>query len=327
VRKKITLGSRGSALALAQVRLVEEALRAAHGDLDIEVKKITTSGDRRQDPSFRPLTGAGLKGLFTKEIQDALLAGEIDAAVHSLKDLPGITPDALTVAAVLERAPASDILIAKTACGFAELPDGARVGTSSVRRHRLLRWRRPDLRVEPLRGNVPTRLEKLRARDDLDAIVLAVAGLKRLGYAVSDAVAETAGRGANPAPGPTSGALEFDGTTFHTEILPDMPHAIGQGAIALESRADDARVSVLLTPLNHAPTFTCIRAERELLRLLNGDCTLPVGVRTQLVGDRIFMEAVVFGDEGTEPRVARDDGDAADPEAVARGIFRQLSHA
>ena len=306
MQKRIILGTRGSALALAQVRLVERALRAAHDGIGIEVKKFTTTGDRRQDPNFKVESPAGLKGLFTKEIQDALLTGAIDAAVHSLKDVPGVTPAELSIAAVLERAPASDILIAKTARNFADLPKGARVGTSSVRRTRLLRWKRSDLHIEPLRGNVPTRLQKLRDSENLDAIVLALAGLQRLGYAVGE------------------GSAEFEGATFFTEVLSGVPYAIGQGAIALEVRADDRRVTALLAPLNHAPTFTCIRAERELLRLLDGDCTLPVGVRTQLLGGEIFMEAIVFGDEGTAPREARNEGGAADPEALARRIFRQL---
>jgi len=306
VRKKIILGSRGSALALAQVALVEQALRAAHGDVEIVVKKITTTGDRRQDPNFKVESPAGLKGLFTKEIQDALLSGKIDAAVHSLKDVPGVTPAELTIAAVLERAPASDVLISKTAHSFDQLPSGARVGTSSVRRSRLLRWCRGDLQIEPLRGNVPTRLQKLRDSKNLDAIVLALAGLKRLGYVIGE------------------GTIEFEGTTFRTDILHELPHAIGQGAIALECRADDKKTRAALEKINHATTFTCIRAERELLRLLDGDCTLPVGVRTQLLGGKILMEAIVFGEENTEPREARDEGDATNPEALAQQIFKQL---
>ncbi len=306
MQKRIILGTRGSALALAQVRLVEQALRAAIEGIEIEVKKITTTGDRRQDPNFQVDTPAGLKGLFTKEIQDAILSGEINAAVHSLKDVPGVTPDELTIAAVLERALASDVLIAKTARTFDDLPRGAGVGTSSVRRSRLLRWRRGDLRVEPLRGNVPTRLQKLRATENLDAIVLACAGLERLGYQMID------------------GSMDFDGAALRTQILPEMPHAIGQGAIALECRADDGDTRTLFGKINHAPTFTCIRAERELLRLLNGDCTLPVGVRTQLLGGKIFLEAIVFGDEGAEPREARNEGEADEPEALAQRLFRQL---
>lgn len=317
MQKRIILGTRGSALALAQVRLVEEALRTAHGDVEIEVKKITTTGDRQQDPNFKAASPAGLKGLFTKEIQDALLKGEIDAAVHSLKDVPGVTPPELTISAVLERAPASDVLITKTAHGFTDLPQAARVATSSVRRERLLHWRRPDLRIAPIRGNVPTRLQKLRDMEEFDALVLAQAGLKRLGYAMRDHTAEKGGL-------THKGVLEFENARFHTEVLLELPHAIGQGAVALEARADDGRVAALFAPINHAATFTCIRAERELLRLLNGDCSLPVGVRTQLLGGRIFMEAVVFGEDNTPPREARNEADESAPEELARTIFHQL---
>jgi hydroxymethylbilane synthase len=305
----LILGTRGSALALAQVELVKNALKAAHPDLSVEVKTITTSGDRAQNAiAGQVMTGAGLKGMFTKEIQDALLGGSIDVAVHSLKDLPGQTPQSLEVMAVLERADTGDVLISKAAVPFDKLPAGSRIGTNSVRRRKQLLWMRPDLVVEELRGNVPTRLRKLRENDQLAAIVLARAGLYRLGFEVN-------GNG-----------LLFENRCFHTDVLQTLP-AIGQGAIALEARADHLRAREILTAVNHEPTFLCIRAERELLRLLDGDCNLPVGARATLAGSRIRMSAIVFGADGEPPRTGEIEADASDadaPETLAKQLFKQL---
>ena len=209
---KLVLGTRGSALALAQVDLLMEALRCAVPKVEIEVKKITTTGDKRLDISMAKETGEGLKGLFTREIEAMLISGSIDVAGHSLKDLPGHLPPGLEVAAVLERAPTPDLLISKTGRAFTGLPRGAVIATSSVRRKRQLLWMRPDLVIEEIRGNVPTRLNKLRESARWEAIVLAQAGIGRL-------------------------CLELEG--LHAEVLPTLP-AIGQGAIGLEIRADDS---------------------------------------------------------------------------------------
>jgi hydroxymethylbilane synthase len=244
-----------------------------------------------------------LKGLFTKEIQDALLDGSIDVAVHSLKDLPGITPDALGLAAVLPRADTSDVLISVAHPSLASLPDGAKVGTGSVRRRRQLLELRPGLEVGEIRGNVPTRLQKVLA---LDAIVLARAGLDRLGYRISQ------------------GMLACDAGTFHASPLEILP-AIGQGAIGLETRRDDAAARTLLAAIDHAPTHTCIRVERELLRMLDGDCKLPVAALATLDdAGRIFAEAIVFPDSDSEPP-AKANGSGTDPEALALGLFHQLN--
>lgn len=298
MNRPLILGTRGSALALAQVDLVVAALRGAGATNQFEVNKITTTGDRNQDMSAAIESGAGLKGMFTKEIQTALLDGTIDAAVHSLKDLPGHTPARLEVVAVLERATTSDVLISKSALTFSGLPEAARIATSSVRRRRQLLWMRPDLLVEEMRGNVPTRLKKLRESKTLDAIVLARAGIDRLG-------------------------IDLAAEGFSVDVLPTLP-AIGQGAVALECRSDDAETRALLAKINHAPTFQCIRAERELLRLLNGDCRLPVGVETALQGDCMRMKAIIFGDENQPPLTAECEGAANEPEALAHGLFKQI---
>jgi len=302
---RLVIGSRGSALALAQVRMVQEALRRAHPDLEMEVKIITTSGDRRQEARAGEGSAAGLKGLFTKEIQEALLDGVIDAAVHSLKDLPGVTPDALTVAAVLPRADTADLLIA----AMEVVPANARIGTGSVRRGRQLRWLRPGCEVVEIRGNVPTRLQKLAGLAGLtaiplDAIVLARAGLERLGYTVSN------------------GRLECDAGAFYATPLEVLP-AIGQGAVGIETRVGDPAASIVAR-IDHGPTHTCIRVERELLRLLDGDCRLPVGAHATLDdAGALHARAIVFRDDGP-PAQAAGSGDACDPEGLAARLFEQL---
>jgi hydroxymethylbilane synthase len=304
--KKLMLGTRGSALALAQNELTLRALMAAHPGLEIGVSVITTSGDR----GLKPDRKAGLKGLFTKEIERALLALEIDVAIHSMKDMPGQTDEALVVGAVLERAPSEDLLIAKRT-------PVRTVGTSSVRRARLLNWLRPELEVRELRGNVPTRLQKLRESGELDAIVLARAGLGRLG-------------------------IDLEAEGFSAERL-DIPPAAGQGVVALQARRDDWPTLELLRAVNHEPTWICARLEREFLRLLDGDCDLPVGVRTRLNGAVLHASAVVFetgspggspshsgqrqgreGEAPAEPREAEVSGDASAPEQLAAELFRQI---
>lgn len=294
---KITLATRGSALALAQVELAKLALTVNDPTLEITVQKITTTGDRKFDLSLLTKDSGGVKGLFTKEIESALLAGEAAVAVHSLKDMPGdVIDERLVVAAVLPRASTADLLIAKNARSLDELPNGATVATSSVRRAKQLRWLRADLKIEEIRGNVPTRLQKLRDSQTWDAIVLAKAGIERLGIDLAEfAVSEI-------------------------EMLP----AIGQGAIALQCRVNDEPTRSRLAAINHAPTSLCTRAERELLRLLQGDCHLPVGATTELRDGKIWMRALVFDDAAAEPQIAEAEGDADAPEQLAAKIFKQL---
>jgi hydroxymethylbilane synthase len=293
--RELRLGTRGSALALAQTALAEAALRAAHPELKVTTQILTTSGDKRGDAVTT--AEGGVKGLFTKELEEALLGGRIDAAVHSLKDLPGHIPEGLVVAAVLERAGAEDVLVSKAAGGLGGLRVGAVVGTGSVRRKMQLLRMRADLDVREVRGNVPTRLRKLREDGELDAIVLAWAGLERLGFTVEE-------------------------SQLHVEVLVEMLPAIGQGAIALEARRDDAETMQRLGSINHRATYLCIRAEREFLRLLDGDCDLPVGARTALRGTRLSIKAIVFDGEQGAPRTGEAEGD--DPERVANDLFKML---
>ncbi len=296
--KNFTLGTRGSALALAQAELTLAALERIYPDTKVAVRKFTTSGDRKLDISLIKATPAGAKGLFTKELEEALLRREIDLAVHSCKDMPGGMPEGLVLVAVLERANTADVLLTKTG---GDLPAGAHVATSSVRRARQLQFRRPDLVIEEIRGNVATRLRKLRETEVLHGTVLAQAGLDRLGYRLEN------------------GILESDEGTFHAQIAEMLP-AIGQGAIALQCRAEDA---AFFAALNHEPTSLAIRAERELMRLLNGDCSLPVGVATEIGAEKMRMRVILFGEPQEPPRQADVSGDT--PELVASRAFEALS--
>ena len=302
--KSIILGTRGSALALAQVELTAKALSTAFPGMPIERRIFVTRGDQKLDLSLIKANEAGGKGLFTKELEDALLNGSIDAAVHSLKDLPGHNPPGLTVTAVLERAPTADVLITKSPMKLRELPRGATVGTSSVRRARQINWLRPDLQICEWRGNVQTRLRKLTEQAEIAGIILAQAGLERLGYAFAE------------------GAMEVEGRRyFVTSLGDDLFPAIGQGAIALQSRADRPEVTTVLQQIDHRETHLAIRAERELQRLLAGDCALPVGVRTTLGDGVLKMRAILFGEQ-REPVQAVAEG--ASPEAVAAEVFAHL---
>ena len=304
---RFVLGTRGSALALAQAELTRAALLAAFPGLEVEQKVFVTRGDVKLDLSLIRAAEAGGKGLFTKELEDALLGGAIDVAVHSLKDLPGHNPPGLAITAVLERAPTADVLIAKHARSFEELPHGAVIGTSSIRRARQLRWLRPDLVIEEWRGNVQTRLRKLGESDRVAGIILAQAGLERLGHDLAP------------------GTLDFAPWNFRAVPLGDhLLPAIGQGAIALQSRADRPEVTALLQKLDHPATHTAIRAERELQRLLAGDCGLPVGVRTTLTGDRLHLRAILFGPETDPPKTAEAEGPATAPEAIAAELFARI---
>ena len=305
--KRIILGTRGSALALAQAELTEQALIRAFPQIETERRVFVTRGDQKLDLSLLRAGEAGGKGLFTKELEDALLSGAIDVAVHSLKDLPGHNPPGLQLTAVLKRAATADVLITKAAGGFEALPPCARVGTSSVRRARQLQWVRPDLGIEEWRGNVQTRLRKLAERADIAGIVLAQAGIERLGYDLS------------------AGTLAFAAHRFHVDSLAaHLLPAIGQGAIALQSCADRDDANAVLRALNDEPTFICVRAERELQRLLSGDCALPVGVRAELDGPRLRLRGILFGAEGAAPAEGLAEGTADAPEQIAADLFRQL---
>lgn len=282
---RLILGTRGSDLARAQTSLVENALRAACSELELAREIITTRGDEKNWKT-EPIIDrhAGRKGLFTREIERALIEGEIDVAIHSAKDLPSETTPGLEICAALPRAAIEDVLIAKH---DAELNSIGTIGTGSVRRQHQLRWQLADLEIVDLRGNVPTRLRKLLA-NPWDAIVLARAGLDRLGFDLS------------------RGSLEFEGIVLSAKILPieQFLPAGGQGVVALQIRSDDDEARRALGRINHRETLWCLRAEREFLRLLQGDCGTPVGVLATIADGAAMIRAQIFEAEQREPRVA-----------------------
>ncbi|MGJ8671711.1 hydroxymethylbilane synthase [Rubritalea sp.] len=310
---KLIVGTRGSALALVQAEMTEGLLRQAFPEAEIVRKVITTTGDRRTDVSLAEVAkveGVFDKGVFIKELELALEKGEIDIAVHSLKDVPTVLEEQFEIVSVLERAPVADVLITKNEGGLESLPQGAKVASSSCRRQKMLRFLRPDIEMVDIRGNVPTRLRKLAEDPNIDGIVLAEAGLVRLGYDATGEMSTEAGS--------VFGA-KLDSETF----LP----AAGQGAVAIEIRKGDTCAADFVKAINHAPTMTRIQAEREFLRLLNGGCHTPVGVSTQFFGDSLMMEGVVFpeGEAIGDPLQAEVSGPASEPLKVAEILFKSLS--
>ncbi|MEK0446131.1 MAG: hydroxymethylbilane synthase [Verrucomicrobiota bacterium] len=303
--KKIILGTRASALALAQTDLTRMALRRVFPSLEVEVEKFVTQGDKKLDLELLRSPGGG-KGLFTKELEIALMERRIDVAVHSLKDLPGQMPAGLELSAVLERAATADVLVSKSPGGLDALPLGSQLGTSSIRRARQIQWLRPDLQVVEWRGNVQTRLRKLGQSSETAAILLAQAGLDRLGFDTAS------GR-------ITSEGFDFEVSSLEGRLLP----AIGQGAVALQSEVERVDVRTVLKELNHEPTWQAVLAERELQRLLAGDCTLPVGVRTELGNQGLHMKALLFLEGRAEPLHASASGH--DPMVVAAEVAQGLT--
>lgn len=270
--KNLILGTRGSDLALVQTRDVASRLGRAHPGLDLSEKIIKTTGDKRLDVSLSA-PGQLDKGLFTKELEEALLAATIDAAVHSLKDLPTEQPSGLVVAAILERADTSDALASKHPGGWKGLPPEATVATSSLRRKNQIQLLRPDLNIVEIRGNVPTRLRKIVESPGLDALIVASAALDRLGREIVPAGLDV---------------------TIIEEMLP----APGQGAIAVECRAADSETRSILASIHHEPTARCVTAERELLHRLGGGCHLPLGARAVVEDGNLRLLAGLFEADG-----------------------------
>jgi hydroxymethylbilane synthase len=302
--RKIILGTRGSELARAQARLVEKAIQAAQPDTKIETRIIMSRGDKARLLERQ----AGRKGLFTAEIERALLGGSVDVAVHSAKDLPSETNPDAEIAAVLPRGPLDDVLVSKHPGGFASLPQSAAVATGSVRRKRQLLWKRADLKLVDLHGNVPTRLSKL-TNNNWDAIVLARAGLARLSL--------------SPA---AHHELSFEGRQLSIEVLPPevfLP-AGGQGIIALQVRANDETMKAIVDLVNDHKTLLCLRAEREFLRLLHGDCNCPVGVLATIEGDKMKLRAQLFTDQSPAPREAEVEGVHNEREGLAVQLLNRL---
>ncbi len=290
-----TLGTRGSPLALAQAQETRRRLAAAHGwdEARVAIAVIRTRGDLIQD---RPLAEAGGKGLFTKEIDSALLDGRIDFAVHSAKDLPTALPDGVALAGYLPREDPRDALVSTLADSVAALPHGARLGAASLRRRAQALRLRPDLRVELLRGNVETRLYKAES-GAIDATLLAMAGLKRLGFAHR-----------------ARAALDIE--TF----LP----AVGQGAIALAARRGDARTLAALAAIGDAETATALAAERAYLAELDGSCRTPIAGHARLEDGRLILRGQVLREDGSESFEARVAGPPADAARLGADAGREL---
>lgn len=281
------IGTRGSPLALAQANDVRARLIAAHGldPDDVTIVVIKTSGDIILD---RPLSEAGGKGLFTKEIEEALIEGSIDLAVHSMKDVPTALPEGLEISTILAREDVRDAFISLKYRALAELPAGAVVGTSSLRRQAQVRRLRPDLQVVDFRGNVQTRLKKL-ADGVADATFLAMAGLNRLGMA--------------------------DRATSAISTA-DMLPAVAQGAVGIEIRGNDARTRAALEPLDHGATAICVRAERAFLAKLDGSCRTPIAGLAELDGDALSFRGAILTPDGVACHEAARDGLASDAAAI-----------
>jgi hydroxymethylbilane synthase len=301
----LRLGTRRSALALAQTKLVARALQQLKPAPALEVVKITTTGDQRLDVSLLDPGLALERGLFTREIEQALLADAIDVAVHSLKDLPTILPVGLELAAVLPREDPVDVLVTKVPATFSEVPFGATLATSSARRAKQLLYRRPDLDIVEIRGNVPTRLGKLARDPLLFGLVLAQAGLHRLGLDTC------------------KGTLQATSAELFFQPLPEMLPAAGQGIIGLEIASHNERARAWLTRVNHLPTWLCARAERDFLRLIDGGCGVPVGMRSRVEGDTLHLEAIVFALDA-EPRTGRVRMPAVDPRGAAAALLEEV---
>ena len=284
---RVVLTTRQSALAMWQARHVEARLKEVHPGLEVEILGMTTEGDRRLDTSLAKIGG---KGLFVKELEDALARGAADIAVHSMKDVPMDLLPGHVLGAILERADPRDAFVSARYADLASLPAGARVGTSSLRRESQLRAARPDLLVQPLRGNVPTRLRKLDEGQH-DAILLAAAGLKRLGL-----------------------AERITALLSTEQSLP----AAGQGAIGIECRADREDVLRLVEPLNHLATALAVRAERAVARTLAGSCNVPLAAYADVSGDTMRLRGFVGAPDGS--RVVRGSVEGAASEAEVHGL-------
>jgi hydroxymethylbilane synthase len=295
---ELIIGSRGSKLALWQSEWVKARLEALAPAVSVRVEVFKTSGDVMRDV---PLATIGGQGAFTKELEVALLDRRVDIAVHSLKDLPTVIPQRLSITATPEREDPRDALVLcagadASNASLRNLPQGAVVGTSSLRRIAQLKHLRPDLQIKDLRGNVDTRLRKLDA-GEFDAVILASAGLRRLGFEAR-----------------ISAAIEAD------EMLP----AVSQGALGVETRADDARTNSLVSRLNHTPTRAAVLAERALLRSLGGGCQVPIAAHATLEGKRLRLDGLVASLDGVE--VIRDsfEGDATEAAAVGEALAARM---
>ena len=289
----IRIATRKSPLAMWQAEHVAAELKKAHPGLEVELLGMSTQGDKILDT---PLAKIGGKGLFVKELEVAMIEGRADIAVHSMKDVPVMLPESLHLATIMEREDPRDAFVSNTYLSLDELPEGARVGTSSLRRQCQLVQSRPDLQILPLRGNVNTRLRKLD-EGDYEAIILAAAGLKRLGFS----------------------------KRITAEIGSELSlPAIGQGAVGIECRIDDPRVNDLLAPLHHEETAYCVRAERALNYGLEGGCQVPIGGFALLENNELWLRGLVGRVDGSEIIRGEAKGAPDEAEALGAGLAEQL---
>ncbi|MCK9918461.1 hydroxymethylbilane synthase [Microbacteriaceae bacterium K1510] len=293
----LRIGTRGSPLALAQARMVAARLAAAMRveETAIELVIIRTTGDAIQD---RPLADVGGKGLFTKEIEEALLSNRVDVAVHSSKDMPTFSQPGLMLAACLEREDPRDVFISHKAKSLVTLPEGATLGTASLRRQAIAKRLRPDLKVVPLRGNVETRLRKLDA-GEVDATLLALAGLRRLGLTEH-----------------ATAVMSID------EFLP----AVGQGAIGIEARENDARTREILARVDHADTSAAVACERAFLAVLDGSCKTPIAGHATISGDTVQFRGLIARPDGSAAHDIRGTGHRKDAATIGADCGRELKH-
>lgn len=291
----LRIGTRGSPLALAQAHETRARLMAAH-DLPedaFSIEVIATSGDRIQD---RPLSEAGGKGLFTKELEEAMLDGRIDIAVHSSKDMPTVLPEGLALSAFLPREDPRDAFLGTAAKKISDLPRGVTVGSSSLRRQALILRMRPDLKVITFRGNVQTRLRKLH-EGVADGTILALAGLKRLGL-----------------------------QNIATDVMPldEFPPAPGQGAICIESRISDGRVADMLSAINHLPTAQALACERSFLAVLDGSCRTPIAGHARIEGGRLSFRGLILSPDGQRSHSVSGEGAASDAVEIGRAAGEKV---
>lgn len=293
IQRPLRIGTRGSPMALAQTGMVRDRIVAANPGLETELVVVTTMADQILD---RPLSEIGGKGLFTKELEQALLSEAIDVAVHSMKDVETWLPDGLAIACILERDDPRDAFLSATASGFSDLPEGARVGTSSLRRAAQVLMRRPDLRIVPFRGNANTRMRKLEA-GECDATLLALAGLQRLG---------------------------MEGVAKSVLSVEEMLPAVAQGALGIECREDDAEIRALLAPIACATTTTAVGAERALLAELDGSCRTPIAALARIAGDGLSLDGLLFLPDGSRHWAASRSGAVADAARIGREAGAEL---
>lgn len=293
MKGRINIGTRGSKLALWQANWVKSAIEEQHPQVDVELVIIKTKGDKILDA---PLAKVGGKGLFVKEIEEAILSGRVDLAVHSMKDMPAEIPDGLSIGAIPEREMPADVLISRSNRTLAALPQKAKVGTSSLRRGAQILHARPDIRIETLRGNVDTRLKKLDTQD-LDAIVLAAAGVKRM-------------------------ALEDRITEYLDESV--MLPAVGQGALCIEIRKNDPDIEPLIAPMNHRESALAVKGERAFLHRLEGGCQVPIAAHGKMIGDRYVLTGLVASLDGAEVIRETISGELTDAEKIGVELGNRL---